>query len=129
MAERAEEFPGHTEAEIASQPACWLRAAELAGDVAGQLPARGERVAVVGCGTSWFIAQSYAAARETAGQGETDAFAASEMPAGRRYDRVLALSRSGTTTEILDLLGRLQRIGPHRGDQRRSGGTGCPGCR
>ncbi len=107
MAERAEEFPGHTEAEIASQPACWLRAAELAGDVAGQLPARGERVAVVGCGTSWFIAQSYAAARETAGQGETDAFAASEMPAGRRYDRVLALSRSGTTTEILDLLGRL----------------------
>jgi len=100
-------FPGYTEAEIASQPACWLRAAELAGDVADQLPARGERVAVVGCGTSWFIAQSYAAAREAAGQGETDAFAASEMPAGRRYDRVLALSRSGTTTEILDLLGRL----------------------
>ena len=39
--------------------------------------------------------------------GETDAFAASEMPAGRRYDRVLVLSRSGTTTEIVQLLGRL----------------------
>ena len=100
-------FPGKTEAEIASQPSCWLRAAELAGDAAENLPARGERVAVVGCGTSWFMAQSYAAAREAAGQGETDAFAASEMPAGRRYDRVLALSRSGTTTEILELLSRL----------------------
>jgi fructoselysine-6-P-deglycase FrlB-like protein len=29
------------------------------------------------------------------------------MPAGRRYDRVLVLSRSGTTTEILTLLSRL----------------------
>jgi fructoselysine-6-P-deglycase FrlB-like protein len=78
-------------------------------EVAGLLPAAGERVAVVGCGTSWFIAQSYAVAREAAGLGETDAFAASEMPAGRRYDRVVALTRSGTTTEILRLLGL---IGP-----------------
>src|SRR5689334_6910331 len=78
-----------TEQEVASQPACW-------------------RVAVAGCGTSWFMAQAYAAAREEAGQGETDAFAASEMPAGRRYDRVLVLSRSGTTTEIVQLLDRLR---------------------
>ena len=96
-----------TEQEVASQPACWRRAARLAADLAGILPASGERVAVAGCGTSWFIAQSYAAAREEAGQGETDAFAASEMPVGRRYDRVLVLSRSGTTTEILQLLGQL----------------------
>ena len=53
------------------------------------------------------MAQSYAAAREASGHGETDAFAASEMPAGRRYDRVLVLSRSGTTTEIVQLLSRL----------------------
>ena len=98
---------GSIDAEIASQPDCWLRAAGLAADVAGALPAPGERVAVAGCGTSWFIAQSYAALREASGQGETDAFAASEMPAGRRYDRVVALSRSGTTTEILDLLARV----------------------
>src|SRR5690349_24864957 len=97
---------GSTEAEIASQPDCWRRAAELAVGLAGALPARGERVAVAGCGTSWFMAQSYAAAREAAGHGETDAFAASEMPAGRRYDRVLVLSRSGTTTEIGQLLAR-----------------------
>ncbi len=99
---------GYTEAEIAAQPACWRQAAELALGAADVLPARGERVAVAGCGTSWFIAQSYAAAREAAGHGETDAFTASEMPSGRRYDRVIVLSRSGTTTEILQLLDRLR---------------------
>ena len=99
---------GSTEAEVASQPECWRRAARLSADLAGTLPARGERVAVAGCGTSWFMAQSYAAAREAAGHGETDAFAASEMPTGRDYDRVLVLSRSGTTTEILQLLSRLR---------------------
>ena len=98
---------GRTEAEIASQPDCWRRAVALLPTVTDLLPAPGERVAVVGCGTSWFIAQSYAMARESAGLGETDAFAASEMPAGRSYDRVLALTRSGTTTEILQLLGVL----------------------
>ena len=103
---------GSTEAEIASQPACWRRAAGLAADVAGALPASGERVAVAGCGTSWFMAQAYAAAREAAGHGETDSFAASEMPLRRRYDRVLVLSRSGTTTEILDLLARLNGTVP-----------------
>ncbi len=101
-----------TEQEIASQPGCWRRAGLLAASVAGSLPGRGERIAVVGCGTSWFIAQSYAAAREQAGHGETDAFTASEMPLDRRYDRVLALSRSGTTTEILELLGRLRGTVP-----------------
>lgn len=66
----------------------------------------GERVAVVGCGTSYFMAQAYAALREGTGGGETDAFAASEFPHGRAYDRILALTRSGTTTEVLDLLER-----------------------
>jgi fructoselysine-6-P-deglycase FrlB-like protein len=101
-----------TEQEVASQPACWREAAVLADGLAGLLPAAGERVAVAGCGTSWFMAQAYAAAREEAGQGETDAFAASEMPAGRRYDRVLVLSRSGTTTEIVQLLERLRGSAP-----------------
>jgi len=95
----------HVETEIADQPACWERAAELASTPVPGLPESGERVAVVGCGTSLFVAQAYASLREGAGQGETDAFAASEMPSGRRYDRVVALTRSGTTTEILDLLG------------------------
>jgi fructoselysine-6-P-deglycase FrlB-like protein len=97
----------HVTAEIASQPECWERAASLAPEAKG-LPALGERVAVVGCGTSWFIAASYAALREDAGQGETDAFAASEFPAARGYDRVLAITRSGTTTEVLGLLAALR---------------------
>ncbi|GAA3004580.1 SIS domain-containing protein [Streptomyces fulvorobeus] len=93
--------------ETASQPACWRRAAELAGDLADELPASGERIAVVGCGTSFYMAQSYASLREDAGQGESHAFAASEFPFGRRYDRVVALTRSGTTTEVLEVLTRL----------------------
>lgn len=89
--------------EIASQPTVWARALEVP---TSALPAAGERVAVIGCGTSYYMAQSYAALRETAGHGETDAFAASEFPADRRYDRVLALTRSGTTTEVLAALAR-----------------------
>jgi fructoselysine-6-P-deglycase FrlB-like protein len=92
------------EDEIASQPDCWLVATEQAD--ARPLPAAGERVAVVGCGTSWFVAQCYAALRERAGLGETDAFAASEALIERRYDRIVAITRSGTTTEVLDVLRR-----------------------
>ncbi|GAA2404296.1 SIS domain-containing protein [Streptomyces coeruleofuscus] len=100
-----------TEIEIATQPDCWRQAVALARQPDGPaaaLPRPGERVAVVGCGTSWFIAQAYAALRESGGHGETDAFPASEIPAGRAYDRVVALTRSGTTTEVLELLRRLR---------------------
>ena len=96
------------EDELTSQPECWARAASQAPRFVKVLPAPGERVAIVGCGTSYFMAQAAAALREGAGQGETDAFAASEFPHGRGYDRVVALTRSGTTTEVLDLLGRLK---------------------
>jgi fructoselysine-6-P-deglycase FrlB-like protein len=64
-------------------------------------------VAVVGCGTSHYIAQSVAVARESLGLGESDAFVASEMPTGRTYDAVLAISRSGTTTEVVRVLAAL----------------------
>ncbi|MEU2626859.1 sugar isomerase [Kitasatospora sp. NPDC007106] len=97
-------LPSLTAEELATQPADWRTAAALAAESSAALPQRGERVAVVGCGTSWFMAQAYAALREAGGHGETDAFAASEFPAGRGYDRVLAITRSGTTTEVLDLL-------------------------
>jgi fructoselysine-6-P-deglycase FrlB-like protein len=97
--------------EIMSQPGCWRRAVEVAAQAEGVLPGDGERVAVVGCGTSWFMAQAYASLRESTGRGETDAFAASEMPRGRHYDRLLAITRSGTTTEVLRLLHQV-RGGP-----------------
>lgn len=89
------------EEEIASQPACWRRAAALATRLSAALPAKGRRVAILGCGTSWFVAQAMAALREATGHGETDAFAASEVPDGRHYDSVITLSRSGTTSEVL----------------------------
>lgn len=94
-------------AELISQPETWAAAADLR-DAQAVLPASGARVAVVGCGTSWFMAQSYAALRETAGQGETDAFAASESFVDRGYDAVVALTRSGTTTEVLELVDRIK---------------------
>ncbi|GAA4860682.1 sugar isomerase [Kitasatospora terrestris] len=100
--------PSLTGEEIATQPADWRTAASQAVASAADLPQRGERVAVVGCGTSWFMAQAYAVLRETGGHGETDAFAASEFPAGRTYDRVLAITRSGTTTEVLRLLSEVK---------------------
>jgi len=92
------------EAEIATQPRDWLAARETATDSAALLPAPGERVAVVGCGTSLYMAQAYAALREDAGHGLTDAWTPTEHRLGRGYDRVVAITRSGTTTEVLELL-------------------------
>jgi fructoselysine-6-P-deglycase FrlB-like protein len=93
-----------TDSEIASQPDVWARAAERTDELAAVLRAPGERLLVVGCGTSAFMAASIAALREAAGLGETDWNYPGEVPGGRRYDRVVALTRSGTTTEVDHLL-------------------------
>jgi len=98
--------------EIASQPGCWARAIEMAGSAGAALPGPGERIAAIGCGSSLNVARCYAALREAAGQGETDAFPASEVPAARRYDRMVYISRTGTTTEVLDALRRAPRDTP-----------------
>ena len=101
-------LPGaHMRAELTSQPETWATAAGMR-DAQALLPAAGARIAVVGCGTSWFMAQSYAVLRESAGLGETDAFAASESFVDRGYDAVVALTRSGTTTEVLELVERIK---------------------
>lgn len=91
-------------AEIASQPDVWARAVDLAGQLRDQLPRAGERVAFVGCGTSWFVSQVIASWREAAGLGESDAFTATETPIHRDYDRIVTITRSGTTTEVVELL-------------------------
>lgn len=104
----------HMEVELASQPDAWTQAIGLTAELA-VLPASGERIAVVGCGTSWFMAQSYAALRESTGHGVTDAYAASEAFVDRGYDAIVAITRSGTTTEVLELLtgvqGRTRTVG------------------
>ena len=97
--------------EIASQPGCWSRAIEMAGSAGTALPGPGERVAAIGCGSSLNVARCYAVLREAAGQGETDAFPASEVPA-RRYDRLVYISRTGTTTEVLGALRAAPRDTP-----------------
>lgn len=100
----------HMEAELRSQPQTWAIAAGLR-EEQSLLPSAGERIAVVGCGTSWFMAQSYAVLRESAGQGVTDAYAASEAFVDRDYDSIVAITRSGTTTEVLELLDGLRSSG------------------
>ena len=78
--------------------------------VEAELPQPGDRVALVGCGTSFYMGRAAAALREAHGSGETDAFPASEFPDARRYDRIVVISRSGTTTEVVQLLERLDSV-------------------
>jgi fructoselysine-6-P-deglycase FrlB-like protein len=96
-----------TAREVATQPELWRRGIAQADEARTALGAPGRRMLVLGCGTSWFVAQSLADLREAAGLGETDAVCASEFVARRRYDAVVAISRSGTSTEVLDALRRV----------------------
>lgn len=96
-----------TAMEIDSQPDTWRAALTLRDEAARVLGRPGERVLVIGCGTSAFVAESFALLREAAGLGETDAAYASEPRPWRPYDAVIAISRSGTTTEVLDALNAL----------------------
>jgi len=97
----------HAETEIFSQPEIWEQTMAFYPSVAHLLPAAGERVAFVGCGTSWFMSMAMASLRESLGLGESDAFTANEFPLNRKYDRIVAISRSGTTTEVVDLLAKI----------------------
>jgi fructoselysine-6-P-deglycase FrlB-like protein len=113
--------------EIRDQPRAWSQAIELGASAVGALPA-GERIAVTGCGSSWHAAKALAALRELGGAGETDAFSASEARLDRGYDRVVAISRSGATTEILRALERVRAGTPTVavvGDPASPVGAGC----
>jgi CRISPR-associated protein Cas5a/b/c len=99
-----------TSNEIETQPRVWRRAAAMADTAASALGAAGERVAVIGCGTSLYMAMAFAGLRESRGVGETDATIPSELSSHRRYDRVVAISRSGTTTEVIRALDGLAAL-------------------
>lgn len=101
----------HLAREVATQPADWARAAERAHDLRDILPQEGERVATIGCGTSWFMGQAYASLRESAGQGVTDAWSASDHRLARGYDRAIVICRSGTTTEVCSVIDDLRSSG------------------
>lgn len=99
-----------TKAEIFSQPEMWTRVSEMI-EGAEPMVEDGKSVAVIGCGTSWFIAHAYTRLRETMGKGVSDCFTATEFPMTRTYDQVICLSRSGTTTEIIDIMRELHAAG------------------
>lgn len=104
-----------TAEEIASQPQTWKQAVDMLASLDPKFfPDKGKSVAMIGCGTSWFMAQAYCRAREVAGHGVSDAFTATEFPLTRHYDMVITLSRSGTTTEIIDILKALHGKVPTR---------------
>jgi fructoselysine-6-P-deglycase FrlB-like protein len=92
----------HLMDEIASQPEVWSTAIERAANAS--LPAPGERVAVIGCGSSLNVSRAYARLREAAGHGQTDAYPASELTHTRQYDHMVFISRTGTTSEVLAAL-------------------------
>jgi len=89
----------HLEDEIFRQPASWATAISRAAEA--RLPRPGERVAVIGCGSSLNVSRAYARLREDAGQGVTDAYPASEVTGTRSYDHLVFISRTGTTSEVL----------------------------
>lgn len=93
--------------EISSQPSVWARALEDVAPVSALLGPPGEHVLFLGCGTSAFVARSLAVLRETAARGVSDYAYASEWRPTRDYDRVVAISRSGTTTEVIEALRRV----------------------
>jgi fructoselysine-6-P-deglycase FrlB-like protein len=92
----------HLEDEIFSQPASWATA--IASAAGAPLPLPGERVAVLGCGSSLNVSRAYARLREQAGHGLTDAYPASEFTGTRTYDHMVFISRTGTTSEVLAAL-------------------------
>ena len=102
-----------TRAEIASQPDCWAEALRRADAGVTGLPEAGESLLALGCGTSYYVASAYAMLREAAGQGLSDALVASDLPSRlRTYDRVVTISRSGTSSELIDAVTRVRSESP-----------------
>jgi fructoselysine-6-P-deglycase FrlB-like protein len=93
--------PTQTAQEVASQPDVWARVLAEAAATSELLPASGAPVLAIGCGTSYYIAQSYERRRLAAGRGRTRAAVASEIPYVDAEDTLLLLSRSGTTTDVI----------------------------
>lgn len=113
MTGTVDELGAATRAEIDSQPELWQRALDLAAAGVDGFPKTGERVLIVGCGTSYYAGLAFAMLREWHGHGPTDALIASELPPRLRpYDRVMAISRSGTSSELLDAVRAVGRQQP-----------------
>lgn len=104
----APELARRTQAEVESQPDTWRRAIDLAA-ATGVLPAAGANVLGAGCGTSYYILESYARRRQQLGQGRTRAAIATELDDDDAYDAAILLSRSGTTSDLVRVARDLSR--------------------
>jgi fructoselysine-6-P-deglycase FrlB-like protein len=100
-----------TEEEIRSQPACWRAALALAEQSAGRLASFLEGpLDVIGCGTSYYMALSVADCYGEDRGGDARAYPASEYTP-RQGRQLVAITRSGTTTEVLEALRAVQDAG------------------
>lgn len=95
-----------TATEIASQPSVWSRALDLPTSTTGMLPAAGEPVLVLGCGTSYYMGDAYAYLRGDAGLGRTRAAIPSEVTDVDADEHLLVISRSGTTADVIEVVER-----------------------
>ncbi|MEV4737597.1 MULTISPECIES: SIS domain-containing protein [unclassified Microbacterium] len=108
-----------TRAELSSQPEVWQQALDLVDQHAALLPTTGEKVLVVGCGTSYYIGDSYAYLRNDAGLGRTRAAIPSELDWIDDDEHIIVISRSGTTVDVVDLVekyGNTHRVTAILGD-------------
>ena len=85
----------------------WRRAAALAPEHSLALPFAGEHVAVIGTGLARGVAQAYAALREDASHGPTDATEPDDL-APRVYDRTVLLSAHGDEPALIEAVERLR---------------------
>ena len=99
------------EHELASQPDA-LAAGGRRSSPIQRSPRPGERVAVIGCGTSLYMAQAYAARARTPGTARPTPSPRPRCRPARAYDAVIAISRSGTTTEVVAALAACRRALP-----------------
>jgi len=91
-----------TAAEVRSQPDIWSQVLAKAPALAADFPGIGTPVLFVGCGTSYYVGEAYAARRNELGLGRTRAAIASEIPYVDPGEQLVVLSRSGTTSDVIE---------------------------
>ena len=93
----------HFAAEIATQPDDWARVVGRLAEPAASSPVRAQRSPSSAAARPASWPRRMPRCREAAGQGEhRRATRPASTAAGRGYDRVVAITRSGTTTEVID---------------------------
>lgn len=117
-----------TERELTSQPEIWSQALALGDEQLALLPEAGEKVIVIGCGTSYYVGDAYAYLRNDAGLGRTRAAIPTELTWIDDDEHIVVISRSGTTADVIEVVERYRdthRITAILGDTDTPLGTLC----